>query len=371
MSTAVTRGPARRFEIAIPLWAPCEQQRHCIGGDVLRIHFTGQDLGRVRIAQQPDAMWETVLSLHQLVRPDPFFAPWCRRTRAALAAVGSGHEARMLTALAPRTSYFPDFLTPAGRSGAEPVLHAGLDTVLSTGRERLRADITRLAAGRSRPAAWLDEIASGRVRALRRLGTMLHRYHGIAVAPHAAAAAACTHRDRQRRERDVLERGSESMLAGLGPTTRWSSPVLEIDYPVEQQLHLEGRGLTIIPSFFCHDHPITLALPELPPVLVYPVARKPLWIPEPAAETRDGSALDEVLGATRAAVLHCLAIGHSTTTLAARLRISPSAASRHAAALRAAGLVATERRGVSVRHSRTPLGTALLHGGHSLLSEGV
>lgn len=338
---------------------------------MLRICFTGQDLGRVRFAQQPDAMWETVLSLHQLVRPDPFFAAWCRRTRAALAAVGSGHEVRMLTALAPRASYFPDFLTPAGGAGAEPVLHAGLDMVLSTGRDRLRADIARLVAGRSRPSAWLDEIASGRVRALRRLGTVLHRYYGVAVAPHAAASAACTHRDRQRRVRDVLQHGSESMLANLGPTCRWKSPVLEIDYPVERQLDLEGRGLTIIPSFFCHDHPITLALPELPPVLVYPVARKPLWIPEPAAGAADGPGLDELLGATRAAVLHCLGVSHSTTTLAARLRISTTAASRHTAALRAAGLVATERRGVSVRHSRTALGTALVHGGHSSVLEGV
>jgi DNA-binding transcriptional ArsR family regulator len=199
---------------------------------------------------------------------------------------------------------------------------------------------------------------------------MLHRYHGIAVAPHAAASARCVHHDRQRRERAVLEHGSESMLADLGPTSRWCSPVLEIDYPVEQQLHLEGRGLTIIPSFFCHDHPITLALPELPPVLVYPVARKPLWIPEAATGGPGGSALDGLLGATRAAVLHCLSTSHSTTTLAARLRISTTAASRHAAALRAAGLVATERRGASVRHSRTSLGTALAHGCHSSVREG-
>ncbi|MFI1359210.1 ArsR/SmtB family transcription factor [Streptomyces sp. NPDC020898] len=345
---------------------------------MLRIHFTGEDLGRIRLAEQPDAMWETVLSLHQLVRPDPFFAPWCRRTRTALAAVGLGHGVRMLTVLAPRASYFPDFLTPTtptGGAGAEPVLNAGLDMVLSTSKDRLRADITRLAADRSRPSVWLDDIASGRVPALRRLGTVLHRYHGVAVAPHAAESAASVHRDRQHRVRDVLEHGSENVLANLGPTSRWRPPVLEVDYPVERDLHLDGRGLTIIPSFFCHDgHPITLALPELPPVLVYSVARKPLWIPEPVTGTTDahiatgtsgGSGLDVLLGATRAAVLHCLATSHSTTTLAARLRISTTAASRHAAALRAAGLVATERRGASVRHSRTSLGTTLALGGHS------
>ncbi|MFF5983916.1 ArsR/SmtB family transcription factor [Streptomyces olindensis] len=332
---------------------------------MLRIHVTGEDLGRIRLARQPDALWETVLSLHQLIRPDPFFAPWYRRTRTALAAAGVGHEVRMLAALAPRTSYFPDFLTPAGGAGAEPDFSAGLDLVLSTGKDRLRTDISRLAAGRPRPSGWFDDIAAGRLPALRRLGTMLRRYHDIAVTPHAAASAASVQSDVGQRVREVLEHGSESVLSGLGPTTRWNPPVLEIDYPVERHVHLDGRGLTIIPSFFCHDHPITLALPELPPVLVYPVARKPLWIPEPEAGSRHGAALDEVLGATRAAVLRCLDIGHSTTALAARLHISPTAASRHATALRAAGLVTTERRGASVRHSRTSLGTDLVHGrGH-------
>ncbi|MEV6247889.1 HTH domain-containing protein [Streptomyces sp. NPDC051742] len=331
---------------------------------MLRIHFTGEDLGRIRLARQPDALWETVLSLHQLVRPDPFFGPWCRRTRTALAAAGSGHEVRMLTALAPRTSYFPDFLTPVGGNGAETVLNAGIDMVLSTSRDRLRADIDRLAAGRPRPSAWLDEIASGRVPALRRLGTGLRRYYDVAVAPHTAVSAVRVHHDVQHRVRDLHEYGSESLLARLGPTSRWNPPVLEVDYSVERDLHLEGRGLTLIPSFFGHDHPITLALPELPPVLVYPVARDPLWIPETAATGPGATALDELLGATRAAVLRSLATSHSTTTLAARLHVSTTAASRHAAALRAAGLVVTERRGASVRHSRTPLGAALVHEVH-------
>lgn len=50
--------------------------------------------------------------------------------------------------------------------------------------------------------------------------------------------------------------------------------------------------------------------------------------------------------------------------LPARLHVSTTAASRHTAALRAAGLVVTERRGASVRHSRTPLGAALVHEVH-------
>ncbi|MFJ9539222.1 ArsR family transcriptional regulator [Streptomyces sp. NPDC101225] len=50
----------------------------------------------------------------------------------------------------------------------------------------------------------------------------------------------------------------------------------------------------------------------------------------------------------------------TTTALAAALRLAPSTASRHAAVLREAGLVATRRAGNRVLHHRTILGRALL-----------
>ncbi|MFD9949153.1 ArsR/SmtB family transcription factor [Nonomuraea sp. NPDC059022] len=50
----------------------------------------------------------------------------------------------------------------------------------------------------------------------------------------------------------------------------------------------------------------------------------------------------------------------TTTQLAEALHLSAPTASRHAATLREAGLITTQRRGQSVLHTRTPLGTALL-----------
>ncbi|MFI6863658.1 ArsR/SmtB family transcription factor [Streptomyces sp. NPDC050421] len=330
---------------------------------MLRIHFTTEDLGRVRLAQQPDDLWETILSLHQLVEAAPFFAPWSRQARGALAAAGVVPDARMLATLAPPSSYFPDFLTPPVDLGRSTDLGTGIDRVLSTSKRRLRTDTNRLAADLPSPPSWLDDIASGRPSALRRLGTGLRRYHACAVAPHAAASATCVGHDWARLTRRALEHGAESVLTTLGPTFRWNPPVLETDYPVEQDLHLDGRGLMLVPSFFGIHRPVTLADGELPPVLISPVTRGPLWIPQTAPGPCDGMALDELLGPSRATVLRCLDVGQSTTTLAARSSISLSMASRHAAALRRAGLVATERMGSSVLHTRTALGTALVHGG--------
>jgi len=74
------------------------------------------------------------------------------------------------------------------------------------------------------------------------------------------------------------------------------------------------------------------------------------------------SALASLIGRTRARVLADIgaAAGHTTTEIARRLRISPASASEHAYALRAAGLISTERAGTGVAHRITPLGRALL-----------
>jgi DNA-binding MarR family transcriptional regulator len=76
------------------------------------------------------------------------------------------------------------------------------------------------------------------------------------------------------------------------------------------------------------------------------------------------SALASLIGRTRARVLAAIgaAAGPTTTEIARRLRISPASASEHAYALRAAGLIRTERAGTGVAHRITPLGRALLGG---------
>jgi DNA-binding MarR family transcriptional regulator len=74
------------------------------------------------------------------------------------------------------------------------------------------------------------------------------------------------------------------------------------------------------------------------------------------------SALASLIGRTRARVLAEIgaAGGHTTTEIARRLRISAASASEHAYALRAAGLIHTERAGACVEHRITRLGRALL-----------
>src|ERR1051325_3623317 len=81
-----------------------------LGADVLRIHFTPEDVGRVRIAAEPDPLWETIFSVWRLRRPGPelIYGRW--RDQAMRASRRDDLE--LLLPLV-RGAYYPDFLTPA------------------------------------------------------------------------------------------------------------------------------------------------------------------------------------------------------------------------------------------------------------------
>jgi DNA-binding transcriptional ArsR family regulator len=303
-------------------------------------------------------MWELVLSVHQVTRPESYFGSWSRLSRRRLAEARLLRDAELLATLAPSRGYFPDFLTPADPPAE---FEAGVETVLSTDKHRLRAEVGRLDGGRG-AGPWLDDIAAGRPAALHRLGLAMRRYHRTVVSPHVDQAAEITGRWVARLAHRTLTHGVDAVLSRLGPATRWRTPVLEVDYPVRRDLHLDGRGLSLVPTFFGVNHPIALADPLLRPVLVYPVGREPFWLPG-GDDRPQIDALSELLGETRAAVLRLMDAELTTTALAARTRTSPSSVSRHTAVLRRAGLITTRRSGTSVLHMRTPMGNGLVHGG--------
>jgi len=326
---------------------------------VLRIHFSAADLARTRVETRLDPMWELVLSVHQVARPASYFGGWNRLPRQKLGEAGLMRDAELLATLTPVRGYFPDFLTPASRATE---FEAGVETVLSTDKQRLRAEVGRLDGGRG-AGPWLDDVAAGRPAALHRLGVAMRRYHRAVVAPHVDQASEITGRWVTGLAHRALAHGLDAVLNKLGPTTRWRAPVLEVDYPETRDLHLEGRGLTLVPTFFGVNHPISLADPRLQPVLVYPVSREPFWQPGRGLdEQARPDALGELLGETRAAVLRLLDTELTTTALAALTTTSLSSVSRHTAVLRRAGLITTRRSGTRVLHLRTVMGNGLVHG---------
>jgi DNA-binding transcriptional ArsR family regulator len=316
---------------------------------MLKIHFTDADLAKVTIAGDADPMWELLMSSYRIRRPEgePFFGRWRRGSRSAVPESG-----RLLMSAVPPYGYCPDFLTPAGRA----TIGDGISAVLETPPTALAADVAELAAQGTRVAPWLRRLAGGETRELHRLGTALHDYYRQCVAPDWATVQRVVARDRRRLESSLDRGGPQLLLSTVHPDITWSPPVLRVRFPIEQELHLDGRGLRLIPTFFAHGMPTTYKDPGLPPVLVYSISHTRF-----DSDAEPGPSLAALLGQTRARVLMTVAITRCNTSELAELTgVSLATASQHASVLRASGLIASARSGKSQIHEITPLGLGVI-----------
>ena len=322
----------------------------------MRIHFTRLDLARTHLADGPDAMWELVNSLQALQSRygEDVLGRWRRRAAPALRRAGlAAAVRRQLFPLAPHAPYFPDLLTPAeGALGIE----AGVEAVLSSPRARLRSEIGRL-DGEPAARAWLADLSAGRPRALSELGETMREYGRYALAPEWSSLRATVDADLAVRRSVLSTGGVEAMLSSFRSGMRWQYPVLELPgHPSAREVHLRGCGLTLVPSYFCRLHPMTVYEPHLPQVLVYPVDHRIVH----RGPSADAVVLSRLLGETRAAVLLAARGGGTTSALAARVGVSAGTISHHTAILRDSGLITSTRAANTVRHSLTRLGLALV-----------
>ncbi|MFC6081132.1 ArsR/SmtB family transcription factor [Sphaerisporangium aureirubrum] len=323
----------------------------------MRIHFTRADLARTHVADGPDVMWEVVGSLQALqgTYGRKAFGHWRRRVRHDLHRAGVARPVHSrLFPVAPHAAYYPDLLTPPeGALGLEEAL----ETILSTSRHRLREEIGLL-GGRPGAGTWLEDLRAARTGALTELGDTVRAYHRLSVEPYWPTIRACVDSDIALRRQVMRGDGVNALLHSFRPMMRWSFPVLEIaDHPSDRDIHLNGRGLLLIPSYFSHLHPATIFNPELPQAIVYPAHHNP-----GALQTPPGIALNRVLGETRAAVLRAVAFGGTTSELAQHLGVSLATVSHHTSILRDAGLIRSRRRATAMLHTLSPLGAAFLTG---------
>jgi len=269
------------------------------------------------------------------------------------------HVARALLTLAPPQRYFPDFLTPAASSAG---LDAGLDAVLHTPRRRLRAEVAK-ATGAKLAQGWIRELSDGRPARLRWLAATLRSYFQGALAPLHRQISAHVEAHRCTTASQMLNGGLEATLGNLAPSIRWSPPVLTAHYPTSLDINLAGRGITLVPSFFCRVAPVALADAELDPVLVYPISPPPSWMQSSQLQVGADKHLAALIGQPRTSLLRALAMTPcGTSELSARTGLSMSSTSEHTTVLRNAGMVTSTRRGRKMTHSLTPLGRSVLTG---------
>ncbi|MEU8927042.1 winged helix-turn-helix domain-containing protein [Kitasatospora sp. NPDC048545] len=295
---------------------------------MLRIHFTAEDLARIRLRPTLGPVAETVFALGMLGRTgSPAQVRW--RNQLARHLRHDGALGRLLTSPTPHRFQAPgDLLCLVDRSGA-----AGDGALRAAG-------LTRRDAAAGVLEVW-------------RLGVEPY-WHRIV----ARLTAEC-----DARGRISMAGGVDRLFDTLHSRIAWNAPVLEIPGPA-QDVHLAGRGLVLVPSMFLPHRPAVLVGAEAEtglPALVFAVAPDAQPTADVWEETGDSAqALGALVGRTRAEALRVLTSACTTTQLAERLGISSAGASQHTSVLRQSGLITTMRNRNTVLHTVTPLGMALL-----------
>jgi DNA-binding transcriptional ArsR family regulator len=324
-----------------------------------RVHFTEDDVVRIRFSRVPAPLVETVLGLAELrgggQRAGVALSQWSSQARRAFPAT-----ARPLLDLIPVRGYWPEFLDPVVAD-----LDEGLDIVSATPRQELRTQLAAVWRHAAQPPSWVRALAEGDVEALKTLQRALRDFYTACVAPHWAMIVGTFRKDVAERISVLAATGLAGVFGTLHEDLAWyhhslkrSSRSLE-RAGTAGEFWLDGQGVQLLPSALWSGPPLfSLGPPESGgSTVIYPA--RPAGTSDSAAGSRD---LAKLLGGTRAAVLRALRDPCGTAELATRLGISAPSVSEHTAALRGADLIETARCGRAVRHSLTPLGRSLLNG---------
>jgi len=326
---------------------------------MLRMHFTAGDLMRVKYAEEPAPLMELGLALSVLGRRvvDPVFVRWQRSTAHSLPTA-----ARPLLELLPPTGLGPLFLDPISDG-----LDDGLDTVLSTPTPFLHRELQRITRDGQPVTPWLRLLSDRDRGAWQVLEAAVRAGYGEVVAAPWERLRAAFHAEVAWRASLWSKRGIAETLASLMPGSSWHGAVWEIERRTSSEVHLGGRGLTLLPSAFWSAGPLVGSHPDGTALLVYPALTPLPLIGEPHAT----DPLGNLLGRTRASVLEALAGQRTTGELARALGISLASASEHTRTLREAGLVSTLRSGKEAWHCCTALGAQLLRAPRDLGSAAI
>ncbi|MFJ2193546.1 DUF5937 family protein [Kitasatospora sp. NPDC087861] len=320
--------------------------------------FTAGDLARMRFAVSP--MWEVGPSLRLLHSglAHAVHQPWVEQVRPRLAAAGPAHG--WLAELVPPAGYVPDFVNPAP-AGPAPTLAGELAAIRATPAERVRRDLDRMRDGQGRLGPRLRALYADPAAGLARLTEAIEAYWDLALAPYWARIRAVLDADVLHRARQVAEHGAARALNDLHAELCWTEDTLRLrrrSRPLSRRT--AGAGLLLIPSAFTGSALFSRVAPPDPPQLAYPARGiGTLWAAG-AAPATGTAALAAVLGRSRTLLLTELAAPASTTELAHRTGLSPSAVSQYLTALRDARLVSAHRAGRSVLYARTASAEALL-----------
>lgn len=314
---------------------------------MLRYRLSDADLSAIRFGLSP--LNELGLSLRALRDPAryPAHLRWVQRVVDDL----PGPELEVLRSLVDDRSWVPDFLnpvptTPLTRFDDELAALSAMDL------DRLDHDLDAVHA--VRPAALLGPAEAVRQRVVDAVAV----YWDLSFRSTWTRMRTLLEADVVFRGREVGRSGLAGMLAGLAPAVSFDGRTVSLALrdPRTRTVDVAGAGLTLIPSLFTQrvSSPVT---DDALPSVIYPVrGAATLWEPAPVRGT---GALADLLGATRAGLLDALQEPASSSELAARYGVSPSAVNQHLRVMHDAGLLTRARHGRSVLYRTSELGEQL------------
>jgi Family of unknown function (DUF5937)/Helix-turn-helix domain len=326
---------------------------------VLRIEVGSEDLTRSRFALSP--LSELTHALRLLAGQwrrsgESVLRPWLVPARDRYLALAREADIGVILALNP-PGWGAEFLAPVP-AGVSTTIGDLLDQVRSTPADQARRDVAE--ALRRQPSLHprikgiltSDELAGYAADVLAAAWQAL-------LEPEWNTLRAILERDVVYRAGQLTSQGWAAALGDLHPELSWErGRIVLTRYPGDEDAALGGRGLLFVPSVLIWPKLAVGLEPPWPPSLIYP-ARGVAALWERPGRTLSGTALDRLLGPSRAAILIALEEPASTTHLVATLGQSLGAVGDHLAVLREAGLITGARSGRSVLYRRTPVGDAL------------
>ena len=330
------------------------------------------DLAATRFAVSP--LSETVRAVLLLGGRDTpaVNAPWVRWARREL-----GRRPLRLPRLWPLIvnglPIYPEFLVPAPEVRM-PELGAELARLRATPAVAVRASLHRVWEGHPWPQS-ARELAARPRESLAEIAAEIGECHDRLIAPHWERIRPVLEADISYRAGLLAGGGARSLFSDLHPDLRWSGGTLTLtdtdQGPSPFKIRLGPDGVVLMPSIFNWPRVSLSRATSTQTIMLYP-ARGAATVWEGGAWAGSGwagegggreEAAEALLGAPRARLLAALRSPATTTALARRLGVTPSAVSQHLAVLHRGGLVDKRRSGRAVLYQVTALGLALLEGG--------
>jgi DNA-binding transcriptional ArsR family regulator len=318
------------------------------------------DLAATRFAISP--LCETTRAMLLLARPSPAGVnlPWVRWARAKL-----GRQPLRLPRAWPLIvnglHCYPEFLNPAP-AVREPELGDELARVRSTPAEAVRASLRRVFGDHPWPDS-ATELFQRPAESLAEIAAELAECHERLVKPHWGRIRPVLDADIVYRAGLLADGGARSLFSDLHPDLRWSQGTLTINEtdegPSVSRVMLGPDGVVLMPSVFNWPLVSYTKATSSQTTLLYP-ARAAATVWEGHVSGIGSGAVEELLGPARARLLGALRSPATTSALALRFGVTPSAVSQHLAVLHRSGLVDRERSGRRVLYQASELGLALL-----------